>query len=105
MTDDDLLRAKLKKILSGGLETEWKDRAYDSETINKLIYRLKQVAPNEYEQKLVISGFTIFPYEGESEIIQSCETCMYYLRHRRYCELPELDLPVEPEWSCTLWRI
>jgi hypothetical protein len=30
---------------------------------------------------------------------------MYYKVHRRYCELPELDFPVEPEWSCRLWRI
>jgi hypothetical protein len=25
--------------------------------------------------------------------------------HRRFCELPELMLPVEPQWSCRLWRI
>ena len=38
-------------------------------------------------------------------IEQSCATCMYCERHRRYCALPELQLPVEPRWSCTLWRI
>ena len=40
-----------------------------------------------------------------TDIEQACETCMYYKVHRRYCELPELELPVEPEWSCRLWRI
>jgi hypothetical protein len=30
---------------------------------------------------------------------------MYYLLHRKFCELPELALPVEPTWSCKLWRI
>jgi hypothetical protein len=30
---------------------------------------------------------------------------MYYLIRRRHCALPELDLPVEPDWSCRLWRI
>jgi hypothetical protein len=36
---------------------------------------------------------------------QSCETCIYFQVHRRYCDLPEIDLPVEAHWSCRLWRI
>ena len=31
--------------------------------------------------------------------------CTYYLVHRRWCDLPELDLPAEPDWWCRLWRI
>jgi hypothetical protein len=30
---------------------------------------------------------------------------MYYQVHRRFCELPELMVPVEPGWSCRLWRL
>src|SRR5277367_840631 len=56
------------------------------------------------EDALVIGGFTLEMVEhGGFE--QACESCMYYQVHRRWCELPELDLPVEPEWSCRLWRI
>ncbi|RWD64504.1 MAG: hypothetical protein EOS36_09890 [Mesorhizobium sp.] len=54
--------------------------------------------------KLVIAGFTLQPVEHQG-IEQACESCMYYLVHRRFCDLPELDLPFEPEWSCPLWRI
>jgi hypothetical protein len=30
--------------------------------------------------------------------------CMYFVVHRKWCELPELAWPVEPEWWCRLWR-
>lgn len=38
-------------------------------------------------------------------IEHACATCLYYERHRRFCNLPELMLPVEAEWSCIVWRI
>ncbi|HMS41660.1 MAG TPA: hypothetical protein PKE69_15625 [Pyrinomonadaceae bacterium] len=103
--DDNALRDKLGKMLSDGLETDWKNRAYDSESVAKIIGKLEKLAPDDWEQKLIIGGFTDFPYGEEEEIEQSCATCMYYLKHRKYCELPSLDCPVEPEWSCIVWRI
>jgi hypothetical protein len=30
---------------------------------------------------------------------------MYYMVHSKCCDLPELALPVEPDWWCRLWRI
>jgi hypothetical protein len=30
---------------------------------------------------------------------------MYFLVHRKWCDLPELSVPVEAEWWCRLWRI
>lgn len=47
------------------------------------------------EEKLVVSGFVDKPY-GEDE--QRCLECMYYLVHRKWCNLPELAVPVEAEW-------
>lgn len=105
MPDDDPLRERLGKMLASGLRTEWEERAYTSEQVSAVIARLQGLAKDDYEQKLVVGGFTDRPYEGSDEISQDCSTCMYYLKHRRYCELPQLDLPVEPEWSCILWRI
>jgi hypothetical protein len=61
-------------------------------------------AGNDLEKKLVIAGFTDHTIETE-DMPQPCETCMYYKVHARFCDLPELMLPVEPEWSCRLWRI
>jgi hypothetical protein len=103
--NDDALREKLGKMLADGLETDWKNRAYSSEEVVAVVGRLQQLAPDDYEQKLIIGGFTDYPYGDDEDISQSCETCMYYLKHRKYCELPSLDCPVEPEWSCIVWRI
>lgn len=103
--DDDALREKLGKMLADGLKTDWETRAYDSQQVAAVINKLQHLEKDDWEQKLVITGFTLEPYGDDPDISQSCETCMYYLKHRKYCELPELDCPVEPEWSCILWRI
>ena len=104
LTDaDDLVREEAEALLKGGLETEVFPRAYDQEQVVEIVTRL-QKCDGSLEQRLIIGGFTLDLIEHE-EIEQACETCMYYLVHRRYCELPELDVPVEAEWSCRLWRI
>jgi hypothetical protein len=103
--NDDALREKLGKMLVEGLETDWKTRAYDSQAVSKVIGQLEQLDHDNWEQKLIVGGFTNFPYGEGEEIEQSCATCMYYLKHRKYCELPSLDCPVEPEWSCIVWRV
>ena len=104
VNSDDALRDQLGAMMASGLKTEWEQRAYTSEEVNAVVARLQDLAPEDYEQKLVIAGFTDYPYEIE-DMQQDCKTCMYYLVHRKYCELPELALPVEPQWSCILWRI
>ena len=101
---DETLRVHLRKILENSLETEIEPRAYSHEEVLALVTKLQQVNPNNTEDKLKISGFTLSPY-GEEDDEQACETCMYYQVHRKFCELPELMLPVEAEWSCRLWRI
>ena len=103
---DDALRERLRALLTSGLETEWRERAYASEAVNLLVARLQAIAPDDHASLLRVAGFRPEPYVApDDDIAQACETCMYYGVHRRFCELPELRLPVEPEWSCVLWRI
>jgi hypothetical protein len=102
-TNDERRREEIRTLLASGLETEVFPRADTHEEVQAIIGRLK-VAGDDIKAKLVIAGFTDHTIE-HGGIEQPCETCMYYLVHRRYCELPELDCPVEPEWSCRLWRI
>ena len=64
--------------------------------------KLRQLDPDDLEAKLVIGGFVDHPYGPDK---QRCMECMYYLVHRKWCDLPELAVPVEPEWWCRLWRI
>ncbi len=102
--EQDKLRNKIAEILAGGLETEVWPRAATSEQVNEIVARLQNEADDDLEKKLVIAGFTDHVIEADG-IEQPCETCMYYKVHARFCELPELMLPVEPHWSCRLWRI
>lgn len=100
---DGRIRDEIRVLLVGGLKTEILPRADSHEAVQAIVSRLK-AAGNELKTKLVLGGFTLEPVEHEG-LEQLCETCMYYKVHRRYCELPELDVPVEPQWSCRLWRI
>ncbi len=101
--DQQAVRDQIQELLEGGLETAWADRADTPEKTREIVAELR-ASDGSLKSKLVIGGFTLHPVE-HAEIEQACETCMYYLVHRRYCELPELDVPVEAEWSCNLWRI
>ncbi|MGL9622930.1 hypothetical protein QRQ56_33640 [Bradyrhizobium sp. U531] len=100
---DGTIRDEIRALLAAGLKTEVRPRADSHEEVQAIVSRLK-AAGNKLKTKLVVGGFTLEPVEHEG-LDQLCETCMYYKVHRRYCELPELDLPVEPQWSCRLWRI
>jgi hypothetical protein len=100
--NDEQVRQEISALLASGLETEVFPRADTHEEVQEIIARLRQAG--DLKEKLVIAGVTAYPVE-HGGLDQPCETCMYYLVHRRYCELPELDCPVEPQWSCRLWRI
>ncbi len=101
---DDGLRDRIAERLSSGMETEVWPRAETSEMVEEIVARLRTEAADDLDKKLIIGGFTDHVIEAEG-LEQPCETCMYYLVHRKFCELPELMLPVEPHWSCRLWRI
>ena len=101
------LRASLAQWLESGLQTQYQQRAYSSEAIDRCVTKLQQIEVTDAKRKLIVAGFTAEPFcpEGEAEIEQSCATCMYYQRNSQFCNLPALRLPVEPHWSCVLWRI
>ncbi|MEQ9588006.1 MAG: hypothetical protein RJS97_08630 [Parvibaculaceae bacterium] len=102
---DDRERVLIQQLLEGGLETRVEPRAYESEVIQRVCDELR--VAETVGSKLEIAGFTLDPYDSGDEDFgeQACETCMYYEVHRKFCNLPELMLPVEAEWSCILWRI
>ena len=104
MMDMDALRRSIADRLSAGLQTEVWPRAETSEEVNAIVNRLQLEAGDDLDKKLIIAGFIDHTIEAEG-MPQPCETCMYYKVHARCCDLPELMLPVEPAWSCRLWRI
>jgi hypothetical protein len=108
MSGDDNLRSRADAALAAGLCTDWPQRAYTSEAVSTVCQRLQGLVAGDLEAKLAVAGFLREPYvapDDEDGIEQSCATCMYFERHRKFCALPELMLPVEPQWSCILWRI
>jgi hypothetical protein len=106
LQSDAALRAELAGLLRSGLATDWQGRAYSSADVQNVVARLRQVGPGDRAALLAVAGFTDQPYRvAGDEIEQSCASCMYFERHRQYCNLPEIALPVEAGWSCVLWRI
>lgn len=100
---DDEEREKIKAMLASGLKTEVFPRADTDDHIQEIVTRLR-ASGGDLVSRLVIGGFTDHVIE-HGGLEQPCETCMYYLVHRKFCELPELACAVEPTWSCRLWRI
>lgn len=100
-------REAVRDALRRGLATDWKERAYTDADIRRTVDALQMLEPDDVLGRVRVAGFTLQPYVGEQdpEIEQACRTCMYYESHRQYCNLPELKLGVEPEWSCILWRV
>lgn len=67
-----------------------------------LLDQIRKLDPDQLREKLIQSGWLLTPW-GPDEM--RCQECMYFLVHKRWCDLPELALPAEPDWYCRLWRI
>jgi hypothetical protein len=100
----EVLRHEIEIWLASGLPTEFRARADTAESVINVVTLLRTEAGNDMRSKLVVGGFTNHPVRAGG-MLQACKNCMYFMTHRQHCELPEIDLPVKPHWSCRLWRI
>ncbi|HET6337912.1 MAG TPA: hypothetical protein VFG30_32045 [Polyangiales bacterium] len=100
---EDVLKT-IAELLQGGLKTETEPFPETEKEFAEILTRLRQIEPgaDNLKRKLVIGGFANHPYGPEQ---QRCMECMYFLVHRKWCDLPELSVPVEADWWCRLWRI
>ena len=98
--EDDAMRAKILKMMDDGLVTQIEPFPETDKQFEAILKQLRALPSSDLEGKLVISGFVPFPIAD-----QRCQECSYYLVHRKWCDLPELAVPVEPDWWCRLWRI
>jgi hypothetical protein len=99
---DEALLQVIADMMEGGLETQTEPFPETEKEFGQILTELRALNPEDLQAKLVISGFVNHPYGPEQ---QRCLECMYYLVHRQWCDLPELSVPVEPQWWCRLWRI
>jgi hypothetical protein len=99
--NEDAVRAQILKMLrDDGLTTQVDPFPQNTQEFDAILTELREPEHANLEDKLVIGGFVHHPVDD-----QRCLECIYYLIHRKYCDLPELAVPVEPDWWCRLWRI
>ena len=101
-SDDDRVRDQIGALMGAGLKTQTEPFPETDKEFGKLLTEVRDLAPDDLQGKLVLTGFVDKPYGPDQ---MRCQECMYYLVHRKWCDLPELAVPVEPDWWCRLWRI
>ena len=101
-SEEDEVRKKIEQMLGAGLKTQTEPFPETDKEFAGLLAQLRELPPDDLKAKLVVSGFTDKPYGPDQ---MRCQECMYYLVHRKWCDLPELAVPVEADWWCRLWRI
>ncbi|GAB5468376.1 MAG: hypothetical protein Kilf2KO_14060 [Rhodospirillales bacterium] len=100
--DHALLLRMIEDLMTEGLKTDVEPFPETDKEFAALLDELRLLDADQLREKLRISGWLLKPY-GEEEM--RCQECMYFLVHKRWCDLPELSLPAEPDWWCRLWRI
>jgi hypothetical protein len=95
-------RLRIAELMERGLETEVEPFPETEKEFGEIVARLRTLEPDNLEGKLVIGGFLDHPW-GPDKL--RCMECINYLVNRKWCDLPELSVPAEPDWYCKLWRI
>jgi hypothetical protein len=90
------------EILESGLQTQVEPFPETEKEFAGIVSELRTLDPTDLKGKLVIGGFLNRPH-GPDKL--RCMECINFLVNRKWCDLPELALPVEPHWYCRLWRI
>lgn len=99
---ESALRNRIAKMMADGLQTQTEPFPETDREFGQLLAELRDLPAEDLKARLVVSGFVDKPYGPDQ---MRCQECMYYLVHRKWCDLPELAVPVEPDWWCRLWRI
>jgi hypothetical protein len=95
------LRRTIAAMLEDGLETTVEPFPKIDKEFNDILMQLRELNPADTKSKLVICGLRNHPYGPDK---QRCTECIYFVAHRKWCDLPELAIPVEPNWRCRMWR-
>jgi hypothetical protein len=100
--DSAELRKIIADLLELGLVTQVEPFPPTEKEFAEITAELRALRPDDLEGKLIVGGFIDHPYGPEN---WRCADCIYYLANRKWCDLPELAVPVEADWYCRLWRM
>ena len=100
----NILRIRIGALLDGGLKTTTEPFPETVQQFQGILDELGRLPPDDLVNRLDLGGFLSRPMQFD-DLEQRCQECIYYLPHRQWCDLPELPVPVKPDWWCRLWKI
>lgn len=89
------LRVHIGKIMAEGLKTQTEPFPETDREFGALSNEWRELKTDDLKGKLLLSGFVDKPY-GSNQV--RCQECMYDLVHRKWCDVPELAVPVGAHW-------
>lgn len=101
---DDTVRAWADGLLAFGIDPILEPFPRTQNEFLAIVEELRSLHEHDLIGRLRIGGFTNYSI-GEGEDIQRCQECIYYHPNRKWCDLPELPIPVEAHWWCRLWKL
>ncbi len=101
---DDTVRVWADGLLAFGIDPIIEPFPKTQHEFLAIVEELRALHENDLIARLRIGGFTNYSM-GEGEDIQRCKECIYYHPNRKWCDLPELPIPVDAHWWCRLWKL
>jgi hypothetical protein len=92
----------IEEMLDSDLVTQIEPFPETEKEFAQIVGELRALDPTDLKGKLVVGGFLNRPFGPEN---LRCMECINFLVNRKWCDLPELAVPVQPDWYCRLWRI
>jgi hypothetical protein len=101
---NDVVRLWVDGLLNYPIETAMEPFPRTQNEFLGIVDELGELPRNDLLNRLIVGGFANHAV-GSGEEQQRCQECIYYLPHSKWCDLPELPIPVEPHWWCRLWKM
>jgi hypothetical protein len=101
---EDTVRIWADGLLEFGIDPVTEPLPRTQDEFLAIVDELRGLHENDLIGRLRIAGLTNHGM-GEGEDIQRCSECSHYHHNRKWCDLPELPIPVDAHWWCRLWTL
>jgi hypothetical protein len=106
---DNLLRYHINEILKAGIITDL-SLAPNDISWQHIVQEIRGLDKDDLISHLEVGGFANHSLGeqvdmADGDFVLRCAECIYYYPNRKWCDLPELPVPVEEHWYCKLWKI